>query len=492
MGTDKDKDSPVGKDADLSKRITELEKEVARLQSQNAFLKGILDTTDEVIQALDEQYRVIFTNEAIRAFGLAPEDFEGRFIGEFYPPDELQYRMEIMAKLMKKGPGASESFVMRVLDGDGNTRVMETRVFNKLAPPINGIVGFVRMLPDQQSQENHVQAFEGTLVKILNNLPEAVFIHDFHGHVYLCNEPARAMFQVPPTNEMVGGFPVCYGPVDGPDTLEQAWASLGGDTTTVREWTTQRHDGERFEVEAHLTTIWWNDQKMVLATVRDVTERKTMEKQILNALSEKEALLREAHHRVKNNFAAVTSLLRMQQRRIKDESLRRLIKETDFRIRCMGLVHEKLHQSESLSEIKIDEYLESLVINLMYSYNSQEKRTELDLEIENVELSPDTAIPLGFITSELVSNAFKHAFPSQRPGKISVRFESLPESDLQLRVKDDGVGIRTDLEIDKLDSLGLSLVRTFVNQLGGSWELLNGEGACWKIRFPKPNKRKIR
>lgn len=489
MDTKKRNKPIAGKEEELNQRIIELEEEVARLQSRTAFLKEIIDTTDEVIQVLDENYHVVFTNEAIRAFGLAPEDFEGRFIGEFYPPDELQYRMELTAKLLEKGPGASETYLMRVLDGEGNTRVMESRAFNKLAPPINGILGFVRTLPDQERRENHIEAFETTLAKILNNLPDAVFIHDFSGHVFLCNDRARAMFRIPATNDMFAGFPACYGPEDDTEALERAWADLEIGETRVLEWSTQTHDGERFDVEAHLTAIMWNDQRRVLATIRDVTKRRSMEDQIRNSLSEKEALLREVHHRVKNNFAVVTSLLRMQQRRTRDESVLRLIKETDFRIRCMGFVHEKLHQSESLSELKIDEYLESLALNLMCSYESSERSIELVLDIEDVELGPDTAIPLGFITSELISNAFKHAFPEQRPGKITVRLESLPSRQLELRVEDDGVGIPAHLDIEELESLGLALVKTFVAQLAGSWELKNGAGACWKIRFPKPDKR---
>jgi two-component sensor histidine kinase len=136
--------------------------------------------------------------------------------------------------------------------------------------------------------------------------------------------------------------------------------------------------------------------------------------------------------------------------------------------------------------MRIRDYLESLVTNIIDTYRAKQQRIRVETNISEVRLTPKVAIPLGFITSELVSNAFKHAFPSGTDGNISVELQRNAQGYLELRVSDDGTGIPADIELDNLDSLGLMLIRTFVSQLNGTYTIENGTGATWIIRFEAP------
>lgn len=210
---------------------------------------------------------------------------------------------------------------------------------------------------------------------------------------------------------------------------------------------------------------------------------KEAQDRIKTALREKEALLREVHHRVKNNFAVMSSLLRLQARHMKDEALKNLLKETEFRIQCMGLVHEKLHQSETLGEINVRRYLMSLIENLIDSYGAMERNIRVRSNIDRVSLGVDSAIPIGFITAELFSNCLKHAFPNDGAGEITISLKTPRDGEFELSVADDGVGLPVGVDWENLNSLGIDLARTFARQLGGHLEMENRQGTQFTIRF---------
>lgn len=217
--------------------------------------------------------------------------------------------------------------------------------------------------------------------------------------------------------------------------------------------------------------------------VASLLKMKEAQDKIKAALREKEALLREVHHRVKNNFAVMSSLLRLQARHLRDDALKNLLKETEFRIHCMGLVHEKLHQSETLGEINVRRYLMSLLDNLIDSYGATERNIKVKSHIDRMSLSVDTAIPIGFIMSELFSNCLKHAFPNDRAGEITISLKTLDNEQFELTVADDGVGLPKHIDWVQLHSLGIDLAKTFARQLGGELELGTCPGTQFIVRF---------
>jgi len=200
-------------------------------------------------------------------------------------------------------------------------------------------------------------------------------------------------------------------------------------------------------------------------------QRRQAEEDLTRSLKEKEILLGEIHHRVKNNIQIMSSLLRLQTADLKDAAWQERIQEYQNRIRSMALIHEKLYRAQDFSRIDFKEYTQNLVRHLIQSYGLDSQSIRLDLELENVFLDIDKAVPLGLIINELVTNAIKYAFPGNRMGEIRVALRSLEGGRFSLTVADTGVGLPAELDLLRPETLGLQLVHDLTAQLGGELEI---------------------
>ncbi|MDX2216683.1 MAG: histidine kinase dimerization/phosphoacceptor domain -containing protein [Oculatellaceae cyanobacterium bins.114] len=223
----------------------------------------------------------------------------------------------------------------------------------------------------------------------------------------------------------------------------------------------------------------------------ELAERKRAEAELKLSLKEKESLLKEIHHRVKNNLQIISSVLRLQSDYIKDANILTLFNESQNRIRSMALIHEKLYQSKDLSRINMGEYINDLTDNLLRSYAASSQNIILQIEANDVWMDIDTAIPCGLIINELVSNAVKHAFPNaihldkaHQNNMISVSINRPTETQFKLVVSDNGIGIPKEIDFQNTESLGLELVCIFTEQLGGKIELDSDQGTSFAIIFP--------
>ncbi|MGQ9872713.1 histidine kinase dimerization/phosphoacceptor domain -containing protein [Leptodesmis sp.] len=216
----------------------------------------------------------------------------------------------------------------------------------------------------------------------------------------------------------------------------------------------------------------------------ELAERKKAEAQLKISLREKESLLKEIHHRVKNNLQVISSVLRLQSDYVKDEQVLELFKDSQNRIRSMALIHEKLYQSSDLSRINLSEYLTELTGNLMRSYTSRAVPIRLRITSGDAWLNIDTAIPCGLIINELVSNSLKHAFPQpQETNEIEIEIQKTAAEQLTLTVRDNGIGLPETLDFRNTESLGLELVCIFTEQLGGRIELDRSNGTAFTLTF---------
>lgn len=215
----------------------------------------------------------------------------------------------------------------------------------------------------------------------------------------------------------------------------------------------------------------------------DISDRKQIEQEIRDSLLEKETLLKEIHHRVKNNLQIISSLLRLQSHQIVDPTDLELFKESQNRVRTMALIHEMLYQSTNLAKINFADYIKNLIRELIRSYDAVSKGVSVQVEVTNIDLSIDTAIPCGLAINELVSNALKHAFPHQKEGKIWVELHSYKNHEITLKIQDNGIGIPVDFDFEQSTSLGLKLVYRLVNQINGKMIINNKNGTEFKIVF---------
>ncbi len=220
------------------------------------------------------------------------------------------------------------------------------------------------------------------------------------------------------------------------------------------------------------------------AIYRDITDRKRAEDALRSSLLEKESLLREVHHRVKNNLQVISSLLQLQTRKLQHPDVLGFVRDTQNRVRSMGLLHEALYRSGNLARISFPQYVKNVCAHVARSYAPGTGNIRLHCEIDEVTLDLDSAIPAGLIINELVSNAYKHAFPSGSEGEIRVELKIAPGGRLLLRVSDNGVGLGSEVDPEHSESLGLLLVRNLSSQLEGRYSVTSGRGTTFEIEFP--------
>jgi PAS domain S-box-containing protein len=231
--------------------------------------------------------------------------------------------------------------------------------------------------------------------------------------------------------------------------------------------------------------------KAALSVCIDITVLKRAEAQIRASLLEKENLLREIHHRVKNNMQVVSALLVLQSKKTKDRKILEMFRDSEHRIKTMALIHEKLYQSRSFGTIDLAEYLTRLVQYLFRSYEERSAGVALQMEVRDISLDIDTALPVSLIINELVSNSLKYAFPGGKGGKICIRVTREEGEGFVMEIRDNGIGLPRDLDLEKTETLGLRLVHGLaVNQLGGSIETGTGKGTSFIIRFPEMKKQR--
>ncbi|MFY0482931.1 tetratricopeptide repeat protein [Flavobacterium sp. PLA-1-15] len=232
--------------------------------------------------------------------------------------------------------------------------------------------------------------------------------------------------------------------------------------------------------------IFFNLKKNQKQKATIAEQKKTVEKQnevIQQSLTEKETLLREIHHRVKNNLQIISSLLNIQSQHIVDENVLSSIQEGQSRVQAMSLIHQNLYQSEHLSNVDIENYLRELVVYLSEMFVGDDKSIQVDVDASNIQFDIDTAIPLGLIVNELVSNAYKYAFNKRDSGKIKIKIKALSDVEYELDVNDDGNGLPADFDPKKSKSLGLKLVSILSRQLRGTMSFNSDRGTSFVVKF---------
>ncbi len=257
----------------------------------------------------------------------------------------------------------------------------------------------------------------------------------------------------------------------------------------AREGQICRRDGTRIPVLLSVASFHDRDGRLAgfIATAADITERIRAERQTRRSLREKEILLKEIHHRVKNNLQIISSLLNLQSRHDIGDQARELFNDSQSRIKAMALIHEMLYLSEDLARVDFHDYLSSLAISLYQTYRRQEQTLDLRVDAHHVQLGIDQAIPCGLIINELVSNAMKHGLATKDQGIVDIKFQAEGDDGYRLDVADDGVGLPADFDLEGSQSLGLKLIVILARQLGGEINVVpTTAGAHFVLCFNSP------
>jgi two-component sensor histidine kinase len=233
----------------------------------------------------------------------------------------------------------------------------------------------------------------------------------------------------------------------------------------------QRKDGSEVPIEIGLNPLQTGEGAVVLASIIDITERRRAADRLLESLREKEVMLREIHHRVKNNLAVIGSLLYLQSTTTRDARTLAVLQDCRDRVRSMALVHERLYRSEDLASVDFGAYAEELARELVRNSGDADDRVRLRLDCSPLPLAIDHAVPCGMILNELITNALRHAFPDGRRGEVAVILRAGPDGGAELCVRDDGVGVASAAQDPAEGTLGLRLVRSLARQVDAEFTL---------------------
>ncbi len=253
-----------------------------------------------------------------------------------------------------------------------------------------------------------------------------------------------------------------------------------------RDLYARRKDGSDFPVEIGLNPIETEDGTMVLSAIVDISDRKHREESIQQSLKEKDLLLGEIHHRVKNNLQIVYSLLDLQAGQIDDPVVIATLRDSQHRIRSMALIHQTLYQSRDFAKVDFATFLDSFVPTLISSYALSSNQVNVEILADDIFLPINSAIPCGLIVNELTTNALKHGFPDGRTGNIQIHFGLTNDDGYELSIRDDGIGLPNGIDIEKQATLGLQLVTMLAAQIRGHLSVQANSPTCFSIRFPRP------
>jgi PAS domain S-box-containing protein len=257
----------------------------------------------------------------------------------------------------------------------------------------------------------------------------------------------------------------------------------GKDVPNIYEIAIKKKDGSTLPVELNSTVMTFEGKPTALVFIRDLSARKKTEEQLKRTLHEKEILLREIHHRVKNNMQIMSSLLRLQSQSIRDKEASEKLAVSQNRIKSMALIHDSLYRSKDLSKVDFLDYIQKLTLHLRSMFGQDAERHTFSLDLDHVYLEINTAIPCGLIINELVSNSLKHAFPGDTRGEVSIRMRKDRTGLHTLFIRDSGIGFPQDLDFQATDTLGMNIVTDLVKQLDGRISLDTERGTEFKISF---------
>jgi PAS domain S-box-containing protein len=475
----------------LAASVRELEESRRRSQETSAILMSVLESPqDVVIFALDGSYRYLAFNKAHKStmkaiWGVDIEIGSGMLDYISDPGDREKARMNFDRALRGEAFARIEEY------GDVG---LQRRYYEDKYSPIReddgAVIGLTVFLTDITEPRRVQEALRESRGRLDLALRSA------HMGVWRWNIPENRREFDQQTCRLLGFDPASfkgdeetfYGTVhpDDRERIREALRnSVENDLPYEADYRAVWPDGSVHDITTRgmLTSDAAGRPARISGVLWDITERKKAEAQVLASLREKEVLLRELHHRVKNNMQVVSSLLSLQGKSLGDPRVEQLFKETQTRIRSMALVHEKLYQSKDLSKVPFNEYIESLAVHLFHSFDIPASRIDLKTDMQRIFLDIETAIPCGLLVNEILSNALKHAFPGGRKGRIEITFRSRDDHRLFLGIKDDGIGLPPGFDVQKAGTLGMQIITSLVEQIDGALEIVRERGVEFRIVF---------
>jgi PAS domain S-box-containing protein len=529
----------------LAAAVSERKQVELALRESKAQIEAILQGVSDGVSVQDRSGRLVYINDvATRLIGYAPAQGEAPLAevmqqfeifdeaGHPFPPEHLPGRLalqglpssETLVRFRIRATGEERWSVIKaapIYDQDRQPQLaintfqditahkqaeaalrqakaeLETHVAERTAKLRTANQQLRRELGERlrvegelRASEAALQASQARLAGILDIADDAIISVNERQEIILFNQGAERIFGYT-AQEVIGESLDLLLPAHVQAPHHQHIHAFAASSEVARRMGSRRdifgrrRDGSEFPAEASISKLTAADELVFTVILRDITARKQIETRLRASVREKEILLQEVHHRVKNNLQIIKSLLRLQAHTVGDPALHELLRDSQNRVHTMALVHEQLYRAADLAHVDFAAYLHELTASVLRSYEAQSARIALTCESDAVlALDIDAAIPLGLILTELVSNSLKHAFPDGRDGTITIGLHAQAET-LTLTVRDDGRGLPAAFNLGTTSSLGLQLVGDLTDQLGGTVTIGRQGGTAFLICIPR-------
>lgn len=454
--------------------------------------------TEKDLFTFDEQFYSLYGTSGDEEGGnqMSSAEYANRFV----PVEEQALvGVEVDKALETDDPNFSSTVGHWMVRGDGERRYILVRIRVRMDENGKklGTRGVNQDITEQKMAEDALKEADQRISDIINFFPDASFTIDADGRVISWNRAINQMTKVNPEEILGKGnyeYSIHFYGQRRPMLIDMINAS---DDEIKKQYPNYERQGKVLTAETdviirgEVRTAWIKVVPLedsegnyigAIEALRDVTSLRNAENKLKKSLYEKEMLLKEIHHRVKNNLMIISSLLNLQANYLKDQESIDIFKESQNRAQSMALIHQRLYQSDDLKSIGFKEYISTLARDLYQSYVNDPGRISLQLNIEDVDIDIDHAIPLGLILNEIITNSMKYGFPGDLAGKIFVDLRK-NDDEYILIVGDDGVGIPSDIDLEKSSTLGMQLINGLTGQIGGEIELNRDNGTEFKITF---------
>jgi PAS domain S-box-containing protein len=451
---------------------------------EEANFRLLYDRAPIAYQSLDIDGYLLEVNETwLEKMGYSREDVIGKWFGDFLAPESVEIFKENFPRFKQEGEIFDVTFHMSRSDG------------SKIIVSFDGKIGYDRLgnfkqthcifqdITEQKKAQKALKESEQYYKTIFENTGTATIIVEADNTISLVNTEFEKLYGR--SKEDIVGKRKWH------EFVSEEYLPMMKEYHATRrinpETVPRNYEFDFIDASGKLKNIFTTiaiipGTGKSLVSLQDITDGKDAEKQLKTSLNEKDMLLREIHHRVKNNLQIISSLLNLQSRYIDDKGALDVFTESQNRVRSMAIIHEKLYNSQSMSSIDFGDYITDLTDSLFYNYRVDPSRIVLNKKMDKIFFDVDTAIPCGLIINELITNCLKHAFPGDNNGTINI--ELMKEgSNYHLNISDDGVGFPDNIDYKNTESLGLQLVNNLVNQIDGTLDLDGKDGTSFKIVF---------
>ena len=462
----------------------EHQKITRQLGEKEELYRTILRTSREGFCVCDKDGRLMDVNNGYCMMsGYERDELLGLHISDLEAKETDRDVAQHIQKIFSSGFDRFESVHFRK-DGSRMDVLVSAQVVNA---DKGFFVSFISDITDRKKAKEALRKSEEFSNKLLASMKDGLSVLNKQG-VHTRVNPALCAMTGLKEEEIIGtGLPHPYWPEEEYPRIEESFQKTMRGEFQDFEMVFKHKNGRRFPVIASPSYVTDDKGEVVgyFATVKDISDIKQAEQSATASMKEKEILLKELHHRVKNNMQVIISLMNLQSRKMDNEKLGQAFLESQSRIYAMAAVHEILYQTSNLVGIELKRYLSKLCQAAFKTYRTDLGYINLSMEIPLIEVRLEQAYPIGLVINELLSNAFKYAFPGGKQGKIDITGEKYSSDRVRLVVQDDGVGMPKGFDWRNTDSLGLQIVRTLVqDQLGGAIETDASKGTRFEISFP--------